>query len=98
MAAVGGMWYVMGSSSEIAASAPMPGNTPMSVPRNTPMKQYSSVTGFIADSRPIIRPLRMSMVLCLSVLCGVSGLGGSAHQGLQGQMGRLMLKPKPNTR
>jgi len=52
----------MGSSSEIAAKAPMPGSTPMSVPRKTPMKQYSKISGCIAVCKPSNSPLAISMV------------------------------------
>jgi hypothetical protein len=36
----GGSTNVAGSSIEIVAIGPMPGSTPISVPRSTPMKQY----------------------------------------------------------
>jgi hypothetical protein len=39
IAVVAGTWKVSGSSIEMVASAPMPGSTPMKVPRKTPMKQ-----------------------------------------------------------
>ena len=38
--AVGGSVNVIGSSIAMVASGPMPGKTPISVPRSTPMKQY----------------------------------------------------------
>jgi hypothetical protein len=38
-AETGGSTNVSGSSIAIVASGPMPGSTPISVPRKTPMKQ-----------------------------------------------------------
>src|SRR5438270_10657828 len=43
---------VTGSSSDIAEIGPMPGSTPTSVPINTPMKQYSRLTGSSAMPNP----------------------------------------------
>ena len=42
---VAGAWNVTGSRSDIAPTGPMPGNTPTSVPINTPKKQYTILTG-----------------------------------------------------
>src|SRR3954451_5408700 len=49
---------VTGNSSDIAEIGPMPGNTPTSVPMNTPMKQYSRLTGSSATQKPCMT-LRM---------------------------------------
>jgi len=36
---------VIGNSSDIAETGPIPGRTPTSVPMKTPMKQYSRLAG-----------------------------------------------------
>src|SRR5687767_16008560 len=54
-APTGGRLKVRGSSIAIAASGPMPGSTPTSVPTNTPMKQYIRFTGETAVWNPSAR-------------------------------------------
>jgi hypothetical protein len=39
MPSMGDRWKVIGSNSPMVASGPMPGRTPMKVPKVTPMKQ-----------------------------------------------------------
>ena len=44
-AATGLRLNVIGSSMAMVATGPMPGSTPISVPRITPMKQYMTLNG-----------------------------------------------------
>src|SRR5213592_3488341 len=59
----GGSAYVAGSSIAIVATGPMPGSTPISVPRTQPMKQYSRLIGVTATPKPVARLVRRSMSL-----------------------------------
>src|SRR5688572_15964362 len=52
---------VMGSSMAIVAVGPMPGSTPTRVPSSTPRKQYSTLTGVNAVSKPSPRLAISSM-------------------------------------
>src|SRR5687767_14740730 len=52
---------VIGSSIAIVASGPMPGSTPISVPRKTPMKQNHRFCSESATLKPRIRLLKRSM-------------------------------------
>src|ERR1051325_11073983 len=52
---------VIGNSSDIAEIGPMPGSTPTSVPMNTPMKQYSRLTGNSAMEKPCMTLTRVSI-------------------------------------
>ena len=61
IAASGVMLKVIGSSSDIAATGPMPGSTPISVPMNTPAKQNNRFIGCMATPRPSQRLLKTSM-------------------------------------
>src|SRR5688572_437541 len=54
-APTGGRLKVIGSSIAIAASGPMPGSTPTSVPTITPMKQYIRLIGETAVLNPSVR-------------------------------------------
>src|SRR5688572_2868999 len=54
-APTGGRLKVIGSSIAIAASGPMPGSTPTSVPTVTPMKQYIRLIGERAVLNPSVR-------------------------------------------
>src|SRR5512140_79602 len=47
--------YVVGSSIAIVATGPMPGSTPISVPRSEPMNAYSRFTGVNATEKPSAR-------------------------------------------
>src|SRR5688572_23521580 len=58
---------VIGSSIAIVASGPMPGSTPISVPRNTPMKQNHRFCSVRATEKPRTRLLKRSMVSPRSV-------------------------------
>src|SRR5512134_2310774 len=60
-AATGGTLKVRGSSIAIVASGPMPGSTPISVPRNTPMKQNHRFCSVSATLKPNIRLLKSSI-------------------------------------
>src|SRR3970282_1779104 len=55
-AATGGTLKVIGSSIAIVASGPMPGSTPISVPRNTPTKQNHR---FCSDSSTVKPKMRL---------------------------------------
>ena len=50
---------VIGSSRAMVAVGPMPGSTPTAVPRVTPMRQNSRLTGVNAVSNPRARLSRM---------------------------------------
>src|ERR1043165_3854946 len=52
---------VIGSSIAIVASGPMPGSTPISVPRKHPTKQYHRFCSVSATLKPRIRLLNSSM-------------------------------------
>ena len=43
---------VAGSSMAMVATGPMPGNTPIKVPRKQPMRQYISASGCMATLKP----------------------------------------------
>ena len=74
LAAVGGMWYVMGSSSEMVATGPMPGSTPIAVPMMQPIRQNSRLLKVSATLKPCARLAMRSMVPCLpDQSCGQSG-------------------------
>src|SRR3954469_279657 len=60
-AATGFRLNVMGSSIAMVAMGPMPGSTPMSVPRITPMKQYRTLSGWTATVKPRTRLLKISI-------------------------------------
>src|SRR3970040_1729752 len=60
-AATGGTLKVIGSSIAIVASGPMPGSTPISVPRNTPMKQNHRFCSDSATVKPKMRLLKRSI-------------------------------------
>src|SRR4030042_1100368 len=62
-AATGGMLNVSGSSIAMVASGPMPGKTPIRVPRKQPMKQYRRFCRENATPNPKIRLIRCSMSL-----------------------------------
>src|SRR5512139_251709 len=61
----GSSWNVIGSSMAIVAVAPMPGSTPMRVPRITPIRQKNRFSGEAAVAKPSARLERSS-------ICGVS--------------------------
>src|SRR6185436_10719607 len=61
-AETGGSTKVAGSSIEIVAIGPMPGSTPISVPRSTPMKQSMMLFSESATPKPSARFCRSSMV------------------------------------
>jgi len=54
---------VIGTSNEIAADGPSPGNTPTKVPMRTPKKQYKRLMGFKAILKPNMIPCRLSILL-----------------------------------
>src|SRR6185436_17913976 len=60
-AATGGTLKVIGSSIAIVASGPMPGSTPISVPRKQPMKQNQRFCQVSATLKPNKRLLSSSM-------------------------------------
>src|SRR5947209_5162896 len=60
-AATGFRLKVIGSSMAIVATGPMPGSTPISVPRITPMKQYITFSGWTATTKPIQRLWKISI-------------------------------------
>src|SRR5262245_11363248 len=62
-AATGGTLKVIGSSMAIVASGPMPGSTPIRVPRNTPMKQYHRFWRVRATVKPNTRLLKSSILV-----------------------------------
>ena len=51
-AGVGGRLNVIGSSIAIVATGPMPGSTPISVPRKQPTKQYHKFCQCSATEKP----------------------------------------------
>ena len=57
----GGTLKVIGSSMAIVASGPMPGSTPISVPRKQPTKQNHRFCSVSATLNPSIRLLNSSM-------------------------------------
>src|SRR3569833_2259366 len=61
----GSSWKVIGSSMAIVAVAPMPGRTPISVPRRTPMRQKSRYAGVAAVAKPSARLLKSSIAVSL---------------------------------
>src|SRR5437868_9908910 len=56
------IWKVIGSSMAMVAVAPMPGSTPIKVPRRTPMRQKSRFHSVEAVVKPRMR-LSMSSIL-----------------------------------
>src|SRR6202521_6434178 len=60
-AETGGRTNVAGSSIAIVAIGPMPGSTPISVPRMHPMKQYQMLLQVRATPKPSTRLLSSSM-------------------------------------
>src|SRR6185503_13909208 len=62
-AATGGTLKVIGSSIAIVASGPMPGSTPISVPRNTPIKQYQRFCSVRATVKPNMRLWKSSILV-----------------------------------
>src|SRR5581483_7651006 len=60
IAPAGFMWKVSGSSIATVAGGPSPGSTPTTVPRNTPTKHQSRLTGSSATPKPWARPERIS--------------------------------------
>src|SRR5512134_361959 len=60
-AATGGTLKVSGRSIAIVASGPIPGSTPISVPRKTPMKQNHRFCSDSATVNPKTRLLKSSM-------------------------------------
>src|SRR5436190_10663879 len=60
-AEVGFMPNVTGMSSAIPAEGPMPGSTPMMVPRNTPMKVYQRLIGCMQTAKPLMIWVRVSI-------------------------------------
>src|SRR4051812_3168000 len=57
----GGTLNVIGSSMAIVASGPIPGSTPISVPRKQPMKQNHRFCSVKATLKPSNRLLKSSM-------------------------------------
>ena len=57
----GGTLNVIGSNIAIVASGPMPGSTPISVPRKQPMKQNHRFCSVNATLKPSIRLLKSSI-------------------------------------
>src|SRR5512140_2030906 len=62
----GGSTKVAGSSIEMVAIGPIPGSTPISVPRSTPMKQYMMLLMCSATPKPSARLLSSSIFLLLA--------------------------------
>ncbi|CAM5581624.1 hypothetical protein SCALM49S_03080 [Streptomyces californicus] len=60
-APVGSSPYVTGSSSATAIAGPIPGSTPIAVPRRTPMAAQSRFIGVSAVPKPSMRELRESI-------------------------------------
>src|SRR5687767_11978538 len=60
-AETGATLKVIGSSMAIVASGPIPGSTPISVPRKTPMKQNHRFWNVRATEKPRTRLLKSSM-------------------------------------
>lgn len=58
----GSSWKVIGSSMAMVAVAPMPGSTPIRVPRSTPIRQKSRFAGEAAVAKPRARLLKSSIV------------------------------------
>jgi hypothetical protein len=74
MAVVAGWPKVIGSSSEIVATGPIPGKTPIAVPMMQPMRQKSRLLKVSATPKPCARLAIRSMVFCLpDQSCGQSG-------------------------
>src|ERR1044072_5967153 len=62
-APTGATLNVIGSSIAMVASGPMPGSTPISVPTETPIRQYSRFCQDSATPKPKIRLWNSSIVL-----------------------------------
>src|SRR5687767_5246659 len=62
----GGSAYVAGSSIAMVATGPMPGSTPISVPRMHPTRQYSRLVKVKATPKPVARLWNSSMAVCSS--------------------------------
>src|SRR6185503_13985363 len=69
-AETGATLNVIGSSIAIVASGPMPGRTPMSVPRKQPTKQYQRFWNESATLKPRIRLLKSSISVPLNQRIG----------------------------
>ena len=62
-AGVGGRLKVIGSNIAIVATGPMPGKTPISVPRKQPMKQYIKFCQVSATLKPRLRCCMSSVMV-----------------------------------
>src|SRR5438445_12734442 len=60
-AAVGSTLAVSGSSMATVSAGPMPGSTPMAVPRKQPTRAHIRLIGVMAMAKPCISRLRVSM-------------------------------------
>src|SRR5450759_2286471 len=67
-AGVGGRLKVIGSSIAMVATGPIPGNTPISVPRKQPTKQYHKFCKVNATEKPKSRLCKSSMCRILRLL------------------------------
>src|SRR5687767_725346 len=73
---------VIGSSIAMVASGPMPGSTPISVPRNTPMKQNQIFCSESATLKPRIRLLKSSISVSRPEWIGkAEAIDEKAHRG-----------------
>ena len=57
----GGNANVIGKSMAMVAVGPSPGSTPIAVPRNTPIRQYSRLSGVAAVDKPRARLAKSSI-------------------------------------
>ena len=74
MAVVAGWPKVIGNSSEMVATGPIPGSTPIAVPMTQPIRQKSRLLNVNATPKPCARLEMSSMMFCLpDQICGQSG-------------------------
>src|SRR5918994_2109537 len=57
------IWKVIGNSMAMVAVAPIPGSTPISVPRSTPMRQKPRFASVVAVEKPSARLSRSSIFI-----------------------------------
>ncbi|MNN28216.1 hypothetical protein D3C81_1417780 [compost metagenome] len=62
-AAVGSTLAVSGSSIATVSAGPMPGSTPMAVPRKQPTRAHIRLMGVMATAKPCINWFRVSMAI-----------------------------------
>src|SRR5690348_582766 len=83
MAVVAGWPKVIGSSSEMVATGPMPGSTPMAVPISAPISAKSRLLKLSATPKPCARLPMMSMACAVLLPAPGSELRPDGHADIE---------------